>query len=132
MIDTLVNHLEKAKSLSTLSFGDFPRRDFGTGYGVVTLHRPSNVDDVAKLSALIDCIRKIADRLPVVFPLHPRTRANLEQFGLFQSLVESGNVLLTEPRGYLPFLEVIVVCVRLFSPIPEEFKRKLRFSRCRA
>jgi UDP-N-acetylglucosamine 2-epimerase (non-hydrolysing) len=54
------------------------------GYGVVTLHRPSNVDDAANLRALVEALVNAAARLPVVFPVHPRTRQRLESFGLLE------------------------------------------------
>jgi UDP-N-acetylglucosamine 2-epimerase (non-hydrolysing) len=54
----------------------------GAGYGVVTLHRPSNVDDADTLRGLLQTLGRVAQRLPLVFALHPRTRANIDRFGL--------------------------------------------------
>lgn len=69
-------------------------------YGVVTLHRPSNVDDAAMMARLAGALREIAAELPLIFPVHPRTRANLEKFG-----IDLGpNVTLTGPQGYMAFL----------------------------
>lgn len=71
-------------------------------YGVVTLHRPSNVDDPATLSQLLDALNRIAQDLPLVFPVHPRTRANLERLGK----KTSANLTLTGPMSYMDFLNL--------------------------
>jgi UDP-N-acetylglucosamine 2-epimerase (non-hydrolysing) len=107
MIDTLINHLEKAKALSDSFLGGIPIRALADKYGVATLHRPTNVDDPPKLSALVDCIGKIADALPIIFSVHPRTKNNLERFGLYDVLAQNTRVFLTEPLGYLPFLKLL-------------------------
>ena len=73
------------------------------GYGVVTLHRPSNVDDAQTLQRLLGVLREVSERLPLVFALHPRTRANIERFGL-QALVAGARVALLPPQGYLEML----------------------------
>jgi UDP-N-acetylglucosamine 2-epimerase (non-hydrolysing) len=73
------------------------------GYGVVTLHRPSNVDDPAILRGLLETLVQVSQRLPLVFALHPRTRANIERFGLLP-LVTSGRTALLPPQGYLEML----------------------------
>ncbi len=72
----------------------------GAGYGVVTLHRPSNVDDGHTLSALIDVLGDVAAQLPLVFAMHPRTRANIERFGLLDRL-DPQRVAILPPQGYL-------------------------------
>jgi len=80
------------------------------GYGVVTLHRPANVDNPKALAKLCEALKRIASDLPLVFPVHPRTRKNLEAFGLWSGL-ESGNGLrLVEPLGYVPFLNLVFNC----------------------
>lgn len=73
------------------------------GYGVVTLHRPSNVDDAPTLQRLLGVLREVSERLPVVFALHPRTRANIERFGL-HGLVAGARMALLPPQGYLEML----------------------------
>ena len=73
------------------------------GYGVVTLHRPSNVDQAETLRPLLGVLREVAERLPLVFALHPRTRGNIERFGLGE-LVSGGRMLLLPPQGYLEML----------------------------
>ena len=80
MIDTLLQHLPTARAL------DVPGR-LGLrpgGYVVSTLHRPSNVDEPAPLAVLVEALARVARELPVVLPLHPRTRQKLERFGLRQ------------------------------------------------
>ena len=95
MIDTLYRNLEHAvPSAQTL----------GTElsqYAVLTLHRPSNVDDLATLTALLDVVAEINHRLPVVLPLHPRTRGNIEKFGLSAKL---DGLHILPPVGYLEML----------------------------
>ncbi len=76
-------------------------------YGVVTLHRPSNVDTKAPLAALVEQLRAIAGRLPLVFPVHPRTRKSLEAFGLWQGLAAGTGLLVTEPLGYVDFMNLV-------------------------
>jgi UDP-N-acetylglucosamine 2-epimerase (non-hydrolysing) len=70
------------------------------GYGVVTLHRPSNVDHPEVLRTLLEVLREVSARLPLVFALHPRTRANVERFGL-GSLIDPARTALLPPQGYL-------------------------------
>jgi len=74
------------------------------GYGVLTLHRPSNVDDRATLSGLLDALEQIQRRLPVVFPIHPRTRKRFAEFGVADRIAAMGGLRLCEPLGYLEFL----------------------------
>jgi UDP-N-acetylglucosamine 2-epimerase (non-hydrolysing) len=74
----------------------------GKRYGVVTLHRPSNVDDPEMLAQLAGALRDIARELPLVFPVHPRTRANLDKFGI--SL--GPDITLVGPQGYMAFLDL--------------------------
>jgi UDP-N-acetylglucosamine 2-epimerase (non-hydrolysing) len=94
MIDTLLAELTAARAT------DAPAR-FGVpagGYAYVTLHRPSNVDSPEKLRAILELLNEIGALLPVVFPIHPRTRARLDSFGLAGVLSKS--VVVTEPLGY--------------------------------
>jgi UDP-N-acetylglucosamine 2-epimerase (non-hydrolysing) len=79
----------------------------GREYGVVTLHRPSNVDATAPLTALVDQLTRIAARLPLVFPVHPRTRKNLQTFGLWSKLTEAPGLQVVEPLGYVDFMNVV-------------------------
>ena len=99
MIDTL-------QRLLPIADGERQLRQFGLMNGagpspfvLVTLHRPSNVDEPQSLARLIAALERIAARLPVLFPVHPRTRARIGRFGIPHKLIR-----LTEPLTYLPFL----------------------------
>ena len=72
-------------------------------YGVVTLHRPSNVDSAETLRPLLETLQQVATRLPLVFALHPRTRANIERFSLGH-LIDPARMVLLPPQGYLEML----------------------------
>lgn len=76
-------------------------------YGVVTLHRPSNVDTPEALTPIIDQLLLTAKSLPLVFPVHPRTRNKLNAFGLIERFVNDPNVRLTEPLGYTEFMNLV-------------------------
>jgi UDP-N-acetylglucosamine 2-epimerase (non-hydrolysing) len=76
------------------------------GFGVVTLHRPSNVDQPDTLGPLLSALACASERLPLVFALHPRTRANIERFGLTQ-LIDSRRAALLPPQGYLEMLGLL-------------------------
>jgi UDP-N-acetylglucosamine 2-epimerase (non-hydrolysing) len=98
MIDTLMAHLPRARATGA------PRR-LGLDsrpYAVLTLHRPSNVDDARPLAGIISALNDIQREIPVVFPAHPRTRKRLAEFGLDSKL--GTGVVLCEPLGYLDFL----------------------------
>ncbi|WP_243450848.1 non-hydrolyzing UDP-N-acetylglucosamine 2-epimerase [Sphingosinicella sp. CPCC 101087] len=78
----------------------------GSGYCVVTLHRPANVDDPAQLATLVDCLAAVQAELPVVFPVHPRTSARLKESGLDARLAGVG-VKLLEPMPYVRFMSLV-------------------------
>jgi UDP-N-acetylglucosamine 2-epimerase (non-hydrolysing) len=80
------------------------------GYGVVTLHRPSNVDDRATLERLMAGIAEIARRVPLVFPVHPRTRKQLETFGLAGAGNATPGLTLITPLGYVAFMALVREC----------------------
>jgi UDP-N-acetylglucosamine 2-epimerase (non-hydrolysing) len=75
-------------------------------YGVVTLHRPSNVDDAAQFRGLVEALVAVQADLPLVFPVHPRTAARLDATGLRQTL-ESAGVRLIEPLSYISFMSLV-------------------------
>ncbi|MGB7755925.1 MAG: UDP-N-acetylglucosamine 2-epimerase (non-hydrolyzing) [Salinisphaera sp.] len=77
------------------------------GYAVVTLHRPSNVDDPAQLSMLVDALVRISAELPLVFPVHPRTRARLDEAALWRRLDACVGIRLVEPLGYVSFMNIL-------------------------
>ncbi len=77
------------------------------GYGVVTLHRPVNVDTSEALIAVIDELTRAAAQLPLVFPLHPRTRARLDEFDLYETSSKAEGIHLTAPMGYASFMGLV-------------------------
>jgi UDP-N-acetylglucosamine 2-epimerase (non-hydrolysing) len=97
MIDTLARFLPLAQARPAVVAG------LGR-YTLVTLHRPSNVDDDATLSRLARALVRISQRLPVVFPVHPRTRERLAALAGAAALTKASDIVLTEPLGYLDFL----------------------------
>jgi UDP-N-acetylglucosamine 2-epimerase (non-hydrolysing) len=76
-------------------------------FGVVTLHRPSNVDDRASLTQIVDVLSEVSLRLPLIFAVHPRTRARLQDFGLMASLERRDGIRLSEPLRYNEFMNLI-------------------------
>jgi UDP-N-acetylglucosamine 2-epimerase (non-hydrolysing) len=104
MIDSLLFNRELACSpAQTLAAAGIDSHRFEAGRGVVTLHRPSNVDQPETLQPLLEVLREVSERLPLVFALHPRTRGNIERFGL-GGLVASERIALLPPQGYLEML----------------------------
>ena len=102
MIDTLLMHRDKAEAsriLDTLGLED-------SGYAVLTLHRPANVDDPAVFGRLLDTLERLARRLPIIFAVHPRTRGNLARFGLAARTDAMKGLRLIDPLGYLDFLKL--------------------------
>lgn len=77
------------------------------GYAVVTLHRPSNVDDGRVLREIIEQLLQVAEALPLVFAVHPRTRRRLEDFRLWEGLQRAPGVHLVDPLGYLQFMNLV-------------------------
>lgn len=108
MIDTLRKNLSKAEASNVLEQLNVDRG----AYAVLTLHRPSNVDDPATLGRLLDAIEVIQRDLPVIFPIHPRTRKNLMESGLAPRVRELKGLKLVDPQGYLDFLKLLS-CARV-------------------
>jgi UDP-N-acetylglucosamine 2-epimerase (non-hydrolysing) len=79
-------------------------------FGVVTLHRPSNVDDAEQLAQMVKVVTDAAARLPVVFPIHPRTRKMLDSTGLLRRLADAPGVKTTDPLGYTDFMSLVFDC----------------------
>ena len=101
MIDTLMEHLRVASSRPVLSnLGLTEKR-----YALLTLHRPENVDDRESLARLIEALATISQIVPIVFPCHPRTRLNIDKFGLAYYF-DDNRFRLIEPQGYLNFLRL--------------------------
>ena len=103
MIDTLLAHRDAALALGTPArMGMQPGK-----YGVITLHRPSNVDDPRALEELFGAIGEISRDLPLVFPVHPRTRASLSRSAAVSRLCDEKRLHLSDPMGYLEFLGLV-------------------------
>jgi UDP-N-acetylglucosamine 2-epimerase (non-hydrolysing) len=98
MIDTLLTNRDRALALNTAQRLGV----VGGNYGVVTLHRPANVDDAKTFEQIIGTLRTAAKKLPLIFPVHPRTRQTLEGLNL-----DTEGILLTDPLGYLDFLSLM-------------------------
>ena len=105
MIDTLLKHKAKASELDVLAQLGLEKK----GYATLTMHRPSNVDDRETLQGILEALQEISRQMPIIFPIHPRTRKMAEQFGLGHYFTSGGRVegiWLTEPLGYLDFLNL--------------------------
>ncbi len=103
MIDTLVAFADQIKSCKILKeIGVEPK-----AFALVTMHRPSNVDNQASLEKILSIFQSLSARMPVVFPIHPRTRKNMQKFGLYESLTQLQNVHITQPVGYIEFQHLI-------------------------
>ena len=106
MIDSLEMLRHKIEELAVHKELGLPK----SGYGVVTLHRPSNVDNPALLKSLCETLNRISQRLPLVFPVHPRTRKNLEINGLLPTLAGNKQLFLLEPQSYIRFMNLVFNC----------------------
>jgi UDP-N-acetylglucosamine 2-epimerase (non-hydrolysing) len=103
MIDTLLKHREKARTLDVMQKMGLSAK----GYATLTLHRPSNVDDPATLAGIVGALAEIAEELPIVFPIHPRTRKMLDALDAnSKSKIQNSKLRLVEPLGYLEFLQL--------------------------
>lgn len=103
MIDTLLYNLGRAIPSSETLKVEGALADVSSGYGLVTLHRPSNVDDPKVLKRLIAVLGEISSETPLIFPMHPRTAGCISDSGL-GGLLESFNITTISPQGYLEML----------------------------
>ncbi|MBI2389013.1 MAG: UDP-N-acetylglucosamine 2-epimerase (non-hydrolyzing) [Deltaproteobacteria bacterium] len=102
MVDSVFSNLERARKGPALERLGLQRH----GYALLTLHRPSNVDDPAVFARLLDAIEHLGRRMTVVFPVHPRTRARMGEGPLAARVAAAPGLKLTEPLGYLEFLQL--------------------------
>jgi len=103
MIDNLINSLEEAqKNNYYKNLGLEPH-----SYGIVTIHRPSNVDDKKDLENVLKILNYIQTQTKIIFPIHPRTQKSLKKFNLEEEL-DKPNIIITEPLGYFDFLNLII------------------------
>ena len=102
MIDSLYKHLKRSRRSrikEQLGLTD-------KSYAVLTLHRPANVDDPAAFARILGALEKISEQLPVVFPVHPRTRKTIAELGLDDRIEKIKDLRLIDPLGYLDFLSL--------------------------
>ena len=125
MIDSLVRYQEKAKTttiledlglrtsdsgLATAAERQLSTSDSGlrtSDYIVMTMHRPANVDTKEGLESILELIELSSKDTKIIFPIHPRTRAHMEKFGLAERLDQAQNLIMTEPLGYLEFIQLM-------------------------
>ncbi len=111
MIDSLEMLREKIENLNI-------SEKFGLNqhaYGLVTLHRPSNVDNPEILNKLCIALSDISSRIPLIFPVHPRTSANLKETGFEMILQKTGDIHITEPLGYKEFMNLVMASKMLIT-----------------
>jgi UDP-N-acetylglucosamine 2-epimerase (non-hydrolysing) len=106
MIDSFEMMRDSIEAESTINEHNLSIRD----YIVLTLHRPSNVDDQQSLSNCCRMIERISDKLPIVFPIHPRTHKNLEEYGLMSVIANNPKITLLEPQNYIRFMNLVLNC----------------------
>ena len=105
MIDTLFKHREMARELGLVERWGLTRGRYAT----LTLHRPSNVDDESTLGGILEAMAEVAREIPIIFPIHPRTRKMVEQFGFAHYCADTPRpegLWLTQPLGYLELLHL--------------------------
>ncbi|MFN4146408.1 MAG: non-hydrolyzing UDP-N-acetylglucosamine 2-epimerase [Runella sp.] len=103
MIDSLVHYRQKAQQLNVMPSLGVQTKSFV----LMTMHRPANVDTPEGLTSILKIIENTAKHKTVVLPIHPRTAQNFERFGLQEQLQNQQNLILTEPQGYLEFLNLM-------------------------
>jgi UDP-N-acetylglucosamine 2-epimerase (non-hydrolysing) len=106
MIDTQKKYLQQALDTKYHKRLDVKSKE----YVLITLHRPSNVDDLNKLKEIFNDFEELSKREKLVYPIHPRTKNNLEKLGYLQRIHENPNIVLTEPLGYLEFTCLMANC----------------------
>jgi len=106
MIDSLVKHREVAKQSKIMQDLQLIHNSQKDKFCLVTLHRPSNVDEAQGLRTILTAFRAIGEKLKIIFPMHPRTRYNIQKLGLDSVLASIPNLIVTEPLGYLDFLNL--------------------------
>jgi UDP-N-acetylglucosamine 2-epimerase (non-hydrolysing) len=104
MIDALEmtrSKIENANTVLKLNLSDRP-------YGLITLHRPSNVDNLNSLKQIVNTLINISKQLRLIFPVHPRTAKQLKKFQLYDILDKTDNIILHEPMAYIPFMNLVL------------------------
>jgi UDP-N-acetylglucosamine 2-epimerase (non-hydrolysing) len=102
MIDSLYEHLDRSRQSPIRHQLDLTEKS----YAVLTLHRPTNVDDPVVFSRVLAAVERLSEKLPVIFPVHPRTRKTIAALGLGERIAKMKGLRLIEPLGYLDFLSL--------------------------
>lgn len=113
MIDTLVAFEDKIQQCSVMEDYELIAGEFF----LVTIHRPSNVDNEEGLKKVNRILHTISEKTKCVFPIHPRTKKMLENYGLFEELASSPNIIFTEPMDYFQFQKLIADCKAILTDI---------------
>lgn len=103
MIDSLLNNLEKINNQETYKKYNLEKNS----YGLITIHRPSNVDAREKLERILQFFNKISKKIKLIIPLHPRTRKNIENFDLMNKIINNANIIIIEPAWYIDFINLL-------------------------
>ncbi len=106
MIDTLKKYQNRADGM-TEELLEKNRLNAMKSFLFVTLHRPSNVDHYDKLREIVDSLTRLSNELPIIFPIHPRTRQKMVDFNLLNKIENSNNIRLTNPMGYIESIAMI-------------------------
>jgi UDP-N-acetylglucosamine 2-epimerase (non-hydrolysing) len=101
MIDSLLDHMKLAETSTVREQLDISEWQ----YAVLTLHRPSNVDEPETFGPILDALVEISERIPIIFPVHPRTRGRIDEFG-FGDKINNSAIRLIDPLGYLDFMRL--------------------------
>jgi UDP-N-acetylglucosamine 2-epimerase (non-hydrolysing) len=104
MIDTLLKHKNKAAATLILNELGLQKEN----YALMTMHRPHNVDIMGNLINILDAVQTIQNKIPIVFPMHPRTRNRIKEFNLGDRLSAMTNLMIIDPVGYLRFLNLMM------------------------
>ncbi len=103
MIDTLLRFRDAARERRAAARFGLEDRP----YAVLTLHRPTNVDTVEQLEGVMDAVLRVSRMAPVIFPVHPRTRRQLDGTRLLERLEAESNIVITQPLGYVDFISLV-------------------------
>ena len=106
MIDSLKNHIASADRSKILKEIGVQSEE----YALVTLHRPSNVDEFENAKIIVELLKTLSKKIKVVFPIHPRTLKNMGNFNLLKGFSDNPEIKLTEPLGYLDFMKLMKEC----------------------
>lgn len=104
MIDSLKRYIKKAENLNLSEIYGLSK----SNYAILTLHRPSNVDDKKSLKEILGAIREVSKIIPIFFPVHPRTQNAIIKFGLNSYLTKRHSVICSKPLSYLEFLSLMI------------------------